>query len=67
MIKVCNRLIEILIQWYLKITTIWIVKVIPILRFGTQALSNVITGNVDAQELIWSDFMNRNEPNDILR
>ncbi|CAB4442970.1 unnamed protein product [Rhizophagus irregularis] len=41
-------------------------RFVPILRFGSQALSNVITGNVDAQELIWSDFMNRTEPNDIL-
>ncbi|GBB96696.1 hypothetical protein RclHR1_02810014 [Rhizophagus clarus] len=41
-------------------------KFVPILRFGSQALSNVITGNVDAQEHIWSDFMNRTESNDIL-
>ncbi|RIA84548.1 spinocerebellar ataxia type 10 protein domain-containing protein [Glomus cerebriforme] len=41
-------------------------KFVPILRFGSQALSNVITGNIDTQELVWSDFINRNESNDIL-
>ncbi len=41
-------------------------EVVSILRFGSQALSNAITGNADTQELIWSDYTNRNESNDIL-
>ncbi|CAG8458121.1 1396_t:CDS:2 [Funneliformis mosseae] len=39
---------------------------ISIIRFGSQALSNAITGNAGAQEIIWSDYTNRNESNDIL-
>ncbi|CAG8590089.1 6698_t:CDS:10 [Diversispora eburnea] len=39
---------------------------ISILRSGTQALSNMITGNTFTQECVWVDFMNRNESNDLL-
>ncbi|RHZ79030.1 hypothetical protein Glove_152g14 [Diversispora epigaea] len=39
---------------------------IPILKSGTQALSNMITGNTFTQERVWVDFMNRDESSDLL-
>ncbi|CAI2164691.1 7506_t:CDS:2 [Funneliformis geosporum] len=62
-----NKIIE-EILWYsmLKFNFEADNKLVTIIRFGSQALSNTITGNADAQDLIWSDYMNRNESNDIL-
>ncbi|RIB16576.1 spinocerebellar ataxia type 10 protein domain-containing protein [Gigaspora rosea] len=39
---------------------------VTIIRSGIQALSNLITGNNFTQEFVWSDFMNRNEFDDLL-
>ncbi|KAF0354774.1 Essential cytoplasmic protein Ctr86 [Gigaspora margarita] len=39
---------------------------VTIIRSGIQALSNLITGNNFIQEFVWSDFMNRNEFDDLL-
>ncbi|CAG8766906.1 7132_t:CDS:10, partial [Cetraspora pellucida] len=43
------------------------IQYVTIIRSGIQALSNLITGNTSIQEFIWSDFMSRNESNNLLR
>ncbi|CAG8760543.1 11437_t:CDS:2, partial [Acaulospora morrowiae] len=40
---------------------------IEIIRSGTQALSNIITGNSFTHELIWNDLLNRSGSSDLLR